>query len=297
MSRALAVVLAALVAAAPAVAAPFDVGRYESPGVGPVNSWWIETPGGGLIVVDAQRDAASAAAAITAIRVKRLPVRAILVTHPHPDHVSGLIAFKAAFPDAPVIAQAGTRDEFAADPQKLLSAEGAPRPPDPDRVVGDEPFVVDGVRIVPAAMGSGESVSQTVYWIPERRILIGGDLATPTLIPFLAEGRTGAWLAQLDVLEQRYQASARLLPGHGPETRLANATARQARLLIAYREGVRAALGAASPGGAAITSAERGALDQAMRTRFGLQGQVAGLPPAKLSQLNADAVAGELTGR
>lgn len=282
---------AALAAATPAHAAPFDVGHHTSAGLGPVNSWWIETPGGGLIVFDAQRDPASADAAIAAIRATKLAVRAIVLTHPHPDHTPGLARFATAFPDAPVIAQAATAEELRDDTQKLFATE--PRPPAPTRIVGDAPFTIDGLVIEPRAMGAGESVAQTVYWLPQARMLVSADLATPGLVPFLAEGRTGAWLTALDRLAAAYP-SARALPGHGRAGELGTLVAAQRRYLLAYREAIRAAIAGTSAGGTVVTPAERAALVEQMKAAFGTRAQVAGLPSAELDKLNAKAVAREL---
>lgn len=287
-------VVALAASPAAAAAAPGDVGGFTSSGLGPVNTWWIETPNRGLVVVDAQRDARSAAAAIAAIRRARHPVRAILVTHPHPDHVTGLAAFKRAFPQAQVIAQAATRDEFVRDTQRLLSAGGAPPPPAPDRVVDDERFTIDGIVIEARAMGAGESVAQTVYFLPAQRLLFSGDLATPTLTPFLAEGRTRAWLQQLAALTQRFPADARVRPGHGPGARLGAIVAGQRGYLTGYRRRVAEAMRANGPGGATVTPAERAAVTRDMRRSFPTQGQVAGLAPAELDRLNVEAVAREL---
>lgn len=287
-------VAAILLAATAASAAPFDVGRHQSSGAGPVNSWWIETPGGGLVVVDAQRSAEEARAAVGAIERAGKPVRAILITHPHPDHLTGLATLKEAFPKAPVIAQAGTREEMVQDTQGLLSIEGNPRPPVPDRIVTDAGFAIDGLRVEPRAMGSGESVAHTVYWLPQARTLVAGDLATPGLVPFLREGRTGAWLDQLARLKRRYPLDARLLPGHGSAGQLGLMVDAQTEYLRAYREAIAAALRVSSPAGTAVSPAERNALVRRMENRFGTGAAVAGLPIEQLHEWNADGVAGEL---
>ena len=286
-------------AAAPAPAPPVTpaeprVGRYESVGLGPVNVWWMETPNRGLIVIDTSRSAREAANAVERIKATGLPVRAILITHPHPDHVTGIATFKAAFPAAPVIAQAGTAGEMRANTQKLLAMEGAPLPPQPDRIVPDGRFTIDGLVIEARSLGAGESVAQTVYWLPDAKILFSADLATPRMVPFLKEGRTAAWLGELRALKAAYPADARVYPGHGGFGVVGSMVDAQTTYLTAYRTRIGGAIARSSPGGATVTPAELRTIITSMATDFRTQVGVAGLPLDKLDAWNAAGVAGEL---
>jgi hypothetical protein len=59
---------------------PGIVGAWTYAGTGTVNTYWITTPGGGIVVIDVQRDLVHAAKAIAAVRGVGKPVRAILIT-------------------------------------------------------------------------------------------------------------------------------------------------------------------------------------------------------------------------
>lgn len=66
-----------------------------------------------VLVVDAQFTAAHTREVIAAIRrTTRLPVRTVVVTHAHDDHVSGLQVYRDSFPDVEIVAHAATRDDL-----------------------------------------------------------------------------------------------------------------------------------------------------------------------------------------
>jgi glyoxylase-like metal-dependent hydrolase (beta-lactamase superfamily II) len=69
---------------------PTKTGVWTYPGTGTVNTYWIETLGGGLVVIAVQRDLVHAGQALKAVKAVGKPVRAILITHAHPDHDTGL---------------------------------------------------------------------------------------------------------------------------------------------------------------------------------------------------------------
>src|SRR6266568_2470537 len=68
---------------------------------------------GGVVAIDAGTTEATAADALAALRAKtQAPIRAVIVTHAHWDHIGGLGAF--AGPGVEVIAQAGYPEELHA---------------------------------------------------------------------------------------------------------------------------------------------------------------------------------------
>jgi glyoxylase-like metal-dependent hydrolase (beta-lactamase superfamily II) len=67
-----------------------DVLRYVSDEKGfAVNSWLVPTAGG-LVVIDTQFTVSEAEKLSQKIAKTGLPVRAVIITHPHPDHFNGI---------------------------------------------------------------------------------------------------------------------------------------------------------------------------------------------------------------
>jgi glyoxylase-like metal-dependent hydrolase (beta-lactamase superfamily II) len=218
------------------------VGRFAEPGPGSVNAWWIDAPGG-LVVVDFQRDTASAAAAIERVKAAGKPLAALLLTHPHPDHIGGLDQFKRAFPDAPLFASRASADEIEADTrgyQRMTRAalgDRAPaRHPAPDRIVENgAPLRIADLDVEALELGPGEAAAATVYHLPASGALFAGDVAVSGMADFLLEGRTGAWLAQIERLRAAFLAARTLYPGHGEPGRPAAILDETAGVLRFYR--------------------------------------------------------------
>lgn len=105
-----------------------QIGRFASDNPGSVNVYWMAAPQG-LVVVDAGRNVVGGRRAVAELQRTGQPVAAILITHPHPDHVGGLGAIHEAFPQVPIYASAATTAWMRADP---LGFYGLARQADPD---------------------------------------------------------------------------------------------------------------------------------------------------------------------
>lgn len=209
--------------ARPAASAPIRTGVWTYGGTGTVNTFWIETPGGGLVVIDVQRDTVHAAQALAAVRAVGKPVRAILVTHAHPDHYAGIGQFKQAFPDAVVYASKATTAAIRDDTYgwSAITRKEAPAiTPEvftpPDRTFDDDAtLTIDGLTIMTRELGAGEAHDTTAFYLPRSRDLYIGDAVLNRLHGPIAEANSGPWLGVLDKLEVAFPGARIVHPGHG----------------------------------------------------------------------------------
>lgn len=190
--------------------------------VGSVNSYLVETTNG-IVIIDTQRNGTQGGqVAQQAVEIGK-DVLGIFITHPHPDHIGGLAAVVEQFPDAPFYATQATEQELINDTQGLItmSQEQDPDFPDelplPTNLIADGDTVeIDGVAYLVDEFGASESVTMTTLYLPDENILFIGDIVDNEKTPYLLEGRTEAWIAQIVEVTAAYSDSAPVLyPGHG----------------------------------------------------------------------------------
>jgi glyoxylase-like metal-dependent hydrolase (beta-lactamase superfamily II) len=287
--------------ASPPPAPAVQVGRFASDNPGSVNTLWLRAPQG-VIVIDSGRNVTGSHRAVAEIRQTGLPVAAVLITHPHPDHVGGLGVFRQEYPDAPIYASEPTAGWMRADPlgfYPLARQADSDYPATltyPDRTFGpDEVLDIAGLRLETAEFGPGESETATAYYEPNSGMLFSGDLINNRATPALLEGHTCGWLSNLDQLSSRFPRATVIYPGHGAPGEPAALIEAQRSYLTHYRELVAPAVNPGSAEGENVSSAEQGMIVEGLDQHYPGYERVASLPT--LQELNINAVAGEMRGK
>ncbi len=185
----------------------------------------------GVVVIDALGSPALADELLAQIRrITPLPVRYVILTHYHADHIYGLQAFKAA--GATVIAHRAAGEylnsETAAQRLKASREELFPWIDEKTRLVGADRWIdgpttvtVGGIEFRLQPVGPSHTPEDLVVCVPARRTLFAGDLVFRGRLPFVGQADSGHWIAALDTLLGDDIDVA--VPGHGPASTSARA--------------------------------------------------------------------------
>ena len=185
----------------------------------------------GVVVVDALGSPALASELIVAIgAITSQPIREVIVTHYHADHIYGLQVFKAAGAriTAHRLGQDYLQSENAALRLRASRSELAPWIDAQTRLVPadrwiDAPlsFTLGGVSFVVQPAGPAHTPEDLVVVLPDAGVLIAGDLVFRGRLPFVGQADSGRWIAALTRLLE-YHARV-IVPGHGPASTSAEA--------------------------------------------------------------------------
>ncbi len=192
-----------------------------------VNSFIIETENG-VVVIDTQFLVSTAQELKQKVEATGKPILAIIITHPHPDHFNGTIVLSPDKDGFPVYATQATFDGIKAteaEKREFWKQKYADDYPDatvfPNRLLQPkDELTIDGVHFVIDELGAGESLTNTVIYLPNEKILLASDLVYERAHPWLAEGRSTAWLKHLEYLKIEYGAAKTVYAGHGGKTSL-----------------------------------------------------------------------------
>ncbi len=206
------------------------------------NVWMLSGRGGnvgvvvtgeGVIVIDTQYSN-SAPAIIEHIRaITTQPIRYIVNTHVHGDHVGGN-AILQQYGD--IIAHRNTFERMRA-----TGAETDALP----RIVFDREMVLrtGGVEIQLIHQERAHTDTDVAVWLPDENVLITGDLLFNRMTPYVDQERganTAGWIAFINTLTRLGNTATKVIPGHGESGDLDDLSA-MGRYLQAVRNTVQSA--------------------------------------------------------
>jgi glyoxylase-like metal-dependent hydrolase (beta-lactamase superfamily II) len=214
------------------------------------NAGFVVTPAG-VVVIDALGSPVLARELLDAIaRITPQPVKVLVVTHYHADHIYGLQVFKDR--GVEVIAHEAGRLYLNSDTAELrLKAsreELAPWIDAATRLVAADRwisapyrFTLGGTDFVVQPAGPAHTPEDLVVALPARGVLFAGDLVFRGRIPFVGQADSGRWVQALDRLLAMKPAT--IVPGHGP---VSNQALEDLQLTRDYLQHLRATMGEAA---------------------------------------------------
>jgi glyoxylase-like metal-dependent hydrolase (beta-lactamase superfamily II) len=262
-----------------------------------VNGYLVETTDA-VVAVDTMFTTSDARVLRRTLDGTGKPLAAVLLTHAHPDHTNGTgPLLDGLTADVPIYALAGVeRVMRAIDAEKRaywtpIMGDDYPAATAFPTVLLDDGAVVraGGLAFRAHDLGPAESAVMGVWTVEDdpsgafAAAVFAGDIAYHRVHPWLAEGRSGAWLRQLERASALLADRTTFYFGHGAPGDL-GILAEQGRYLDAYRAAV-AELGG---GRGALSDDAKAELARRMDALW----PDAGMQP--LVGLSADAVAAEL---
>lgn len=213
----------------------------------------------GVVVFDALGTPALGYRLLQRIReVTDQPIKVVVVSHYHADHIYGLQAFKEHADGVPVLAQRATRGYAGGsaanqgeDAERRLEQRRQALFPwvdektyivAPDAVFDEQTdFSLGGVEFEIRRLGPAHAPGDSIMLVKNHGVLFGGDVIYGGRVPFLDSPETDVdqWLAGLDYIAGLKDQVRYVVPGHGA---LADDPAQAVRATRDYIRYVRAAM-------------------------------------------------------
>jgi len=174
-----------------------------------------------VMLVDAQLTKTSAEKVLQEIKETKKPLSIIYITHEHADHFLGLEVFKEAYPEVRIIANSEVVDRInkvyqeKIDKWKKILGSGATSHMVAISKLDDNFIKFESSKIEVFKKVQGDTDENTMLWIPERRILITGDVVVNNMHVYTAETDSEARGKWLNTIKQiRKLNPSVVIPGH-----------------------------------------------------------------------------------
>jgi cyclase len=185
------------------------------------NSTFVVTNDGVLVIDSGSSETIGKALRQVIAGVTDKPVRWIINTHGHGDHWLG----NAALADArtEIIASSTARNRIEKEGNEWVArfnamtagATGESRVVKPNQVYDARVAIAFGelkAELLPS--GDGHSPGDLAVWLPQQKVLVGGDVLYTKRAPATFDSKLQHWIAFLKELEAL--KPVKIVPGHGP---------------------------------------------------------------------------------
>ena len=195
--------------------------------VQPDGTWCLNNPSflvgrSGVTVIDSCATARRSHDLKSAIeRTTPGPVSTLINTHSHLDHVFGNYVFG---PGVTIVGHERCREEIVASADTIkeraaslfLAVDWGDITITAPTLTFDAQIslYVDDLRVELIAVAPAHTTNDVVVWVPDRKVLITGDIVFKGGTPFALGGSIVGWLSALERV--RALGAETVIPGHGP---------------------------------------------------------------------------------
>ena len=174
----------------------------------------------GVVVIDTFEHPEAAKQMLAEIRkLTQLPIKFVVNTHYHVDHVAGNSLFQQN--GAVVFAQRNVRTWIHTENLKFFGKDIKPEERKMVETLGSPDAVYDtgvtlflGSRRIDVRVFPGHTGGDSVVFIPDANVVFTGDLFWRNTLPNLIDATTSAWIPSLNSITAA-APTATYVPGHG----------------------------------------------------------------------------------